>query len=170
MGRFKEADLIIYDTTVSRQPAKFEYKDPNWFLTDENSTNGVFVNDKKIDSNIEYPLHDGDIVKLGPIDDYRWTFYSNPSKIDEVPSSSPPKSKRIRLDQLYETESLKSKMELERKDFRRKVLESERIQKTLNDEKEAITQDLGNATETIDRKTRKKRDENSKSAWKKITI
>lgn len=63
IGRHSDNDLSIRDASVSRQHAEIILKRSGSFtITDLDSMNGVFVNQKKIDSVI---LADGDIVEIG---------------------------------------------------------------------------------------------------------
>jgi hypothetical protein len=63
IGRHSNNDLSIHDASVSRQHAEINLKGSGSFtITDLDSMNGVFVNQKKIDSVI---LADGDIVEIG---------------------------------------------------------------------------------------------------------
>lgn len=63
IGRERTNDLIVDEFEgVSRKHFKIIKENDNFFVKDNNSTNGVFVNDKKIDS---FKLSDGDIVEFG---------------------------------------------------------------------------------------------------------
>jgi hypothetical protein len=63
IGRHSDNDLSIRDASVSRQHAEINLKrSGNFTITDLDSMNGVFVNEKKIDSVI---LADGDIIEIG---------------------------------------------------------------------------------------------------------
>ncbi|HEY5600213.1 MAG TPA: FHA domain-containing protein, partial [Candidatus Manganitrophaceae bacterium] len=61
MGRGK-VDIIIDDPKVSRHHADLEWTEKGFVLNDLNSTNGVFVNDVKIDKKL---LSAGDIIMVG---------------------------------------------------------------------------------------------------------
>jgi pSer/pThr/pTyr-binding forkhead associated (FHA) protein len=63
IGRHSDNDLTIQDPSVSRQHAEIHRKrDGSFTITDLGSVNGVFVNQKKIES---ATLADGDIVEIG---------------------------------------------------------------------------------------------------------
>lgn len=51
--------------SISRHHAKFFFKESQWFVQDLNSTNGSFLNDKKIDK--PEPLSQGDVVRVGEL-------------------------------------------------------------------------------------------------------
>ena len=63
IGRHSDNDLTIQDPSVSRQHAEIHRKrDGSFTITDFDSVNGVFVNQKKIGT---ATLADGDIVEIG---------------------------------------------------------------------------------------------------------
>ena len=47
---------------VSRRHCRFSYRDGRWWLTDLNSLNGVYVNDRPVR---EAELRGGDLVRVG---------------------------------------------------------------------------------------------------------
>jgi len=62
IGRAPDNDLRLTDTTVSSHHAKiFTYLDAS-YIEDLGSTNGTFLNGKRIQ---KHTLHSGDIIKLG---------------------------------------------------------------------------------------------------------
>lgn len=62
LGRDALCDVSITDTRMSRQHAMLFYYAPHFYLKDLGSTNGTFVNDKRIKQAI---LQNGDKVKMG---------------------------------------------------------------------------------------------------------
>jgi len=62
IGRHESCDIILNDHSVSRRQAKIEYQQGEYILTDLASTNGTFVNGKRITT---HPLRDGDTIKAG---------------------------------------------------------------------------------------------------------
>jgi len=64
IGRRSNNDYIINNTSVSGGHAEIRYtpKDNSFLLVDLQSTNGTFVNGKKI---TKATLHDGDIIEFG---------------------------------------------------------------------------------------------------------
>jgi diguanylate cyclase (GGDEF)-like protein len=68
LGRSAESCFQLFDLTVSRQHA-FVWMDPNGLilLTDKGSTNGTFVNGRRIEAHRALPLADGDRVQVGTV-------------------------------------------------------------------------------------------------------
>ncbi|HSS65910.1 MAG TPA: FHA domain-containing protein [Gammaproteobacteria bacterium] len=63
IGRHSDNDLTIRDASISRQHAEIHRRRNGSFtITDLDSVNGVFVNQKKIDS---VTLTDGDLIEIG---------------------------------------------------------------------------------------------------------
>lgn len=63
IGRSREADIIVKGQLASRRHCKLELT-PNgeWAVTDQNSSNGTFVNRQRVTSR---PLRDGDVLQVG---------------------------------------------------------------------------------------------------------
>jgi len=62
IGRLPEMDVILEDEVVSRHQATLRLDRGQLVLVDEGSTNGTFVNDRKVERQV---LHDGDTVEFG---------------------------------------------------------------------------------------------------------
>src|SRR5207245_3980863 len=62
IGRGETAFVRVNEENVSRQHARLFKKGPEVILEDLNSTNGTFVNTRKITSQ---PLKDGDLILIG---------------------------------------------------------------------------------------------------------
>ena len=62
IGRGESIDIRIASENVSRQHAKIVQKEQTFVLEDLNSTNGTFVNTKKV---TETTLRDGDLILIG---------------------------------------------------------------------------------------------------------
>jgi FHA domain len=63
VGRSSEADLLILDPEVSRRHARFENDGRTIFLTDLHSSNGTFLNGRRIEETIE--MRPGDYFDVG---------------------------------------------------------------------------------------------------------
>ncbi len=64
IGRSSRCDVQIDDDNVSRQHAEISYRDGVVWLADLQSTNGSYVNSKRVS---EIPLNDGDLVLIGRV-------------------------------------------------------------------------------------------------------
>ncbi|MBQ9835446.1 MAG: FHA domain-containing protein [Akkermansia sp.] len=69
IGRCEEsADIVLAEPGISRCHARLELTDDGLVVTDENSTNGVWVNDTRLSAyNRQMPLDDGAMLTLGNI-------------------------------------------------------------------------------------------------------
>jgi signal transduction histidine kinase len=64
LGRTKEkADFLIADPSVSRQHAELSFRDGQWILCDLNSSNGTFLNERRITSPTQ--LRNQDQIRCG---------------------------------------------------------------------------------------------------------
>ena len=68
IGRSPDCDVFLDDVTVSRNHALLAERDGRFFVEDEGSLNGTFVNRRRIDS---AELENGDELQIGK---YRLTF------------------------------------------------------------------------------------------------
>jgi hypothetical protein len=84
IGRSLAADVRLDDPTVSRRHALIVRHPEGVRLLDDRSLNGVFVNDKRVESKI---LKDGDEIIIGR---YRVTMISVPAEgAERVPAADP---------------------------------------------------------------------------------
>ena len=63
IGRDPANDLVLSDSMVSRRHAMLELREDTYFLRDNNSSNGTFVNGDRLDEEVR--LRDGDLVAIG---------------------------------------------------------------------------------------------------------
>jgi hypothetical protein len=68
IGRSPDCEVFLDDVTVSRNHAVLIERDGRFFVEDEGSLNGTFVNRRRIDN---APLENGDELQIGK---YRLTF------------------------------------------------------------------------------------------------
>jgi two-component system cell cycle response regulator len=64
VGRGTDSHIILEGDSVSRRHASFERRGAQWFVVDERSTNGTYVNEDQIEGN--RALANGDRIKIGP--------------------------------------------------------------------------------------------------------
>jgi pSer/pThr/pTyr-binding forkhead associated (FHA) protein len=63
VGRAPSSTINVDDTYVSQQHARFFSRDGVWFVEDLGSTNGTYLNDRRLSQPAE--VHAGDVVRLG---------------------------------------------------------------------------------------------------------
>jgi len=63
LGRGEDCDIRLHDHSVSRRHARIEPTAEGYFVFDQQSTNGTFVNDKQLDTS--WLLQDGDYLRVG---------------------------------------------------------------------------------------------------------
>jgi len=68
IGRSPDCEIFLDDVTVSRNHAVLVEENGSYFVEDQNSLNGTFVNRHRID---RVPLEEGDELQVGK---YRMTF------------------------------------------------------------------------------------------------
>jgi hypothetical protein len=68
IGRSPDCGIFLDDVTVSRKHAIVVQRDSGFFVEDQGSLNGTFVNRKRVESSL---LEDGDELQIGK---YRLTF------------------------------------------------------------------------------------------------
>jgi sigma-B regulation protein RsbU (phosphoserine phosphatase) len=69
IGRLPFSDLCLLHEGVSRRHALISAKGAQWYLTDQGSSAGTFLNGVKLRANEPVPLSEGDLLRVGP-----WTF------------------------------------------------------------------------------------------------
>lgn len=62
IGRSPSNDIVLKETKVSRQHAAINFRDGHYVMVDLKSSNGVFINGKRVD---EATLKDGDELEIG---------------------------------------------------------------------------------------------------------
>lgn len=70
-GRHPRCDIFLDDITVSRHHARFTRRDEHFWVSDENSLNGTYVNRTLIDGPVA--LRRGDEVQIGK---FRMVFFT----------------------------------------------------------------------------------------------
>jgi pSer/pThr/pTyr-binding forkhead associated (FHA) protein len=64
IGRNTNCDIRIDDISVSRYHARIEHSKGKWYIADQTSTNGTYINDKRI---AKADIGDGDVLRVGRI-------------------------------------------------------------------------------------------------------
>ncbi len=63
VGSSEDCDIVVHDRTVSRRHAIFQKVEGSWFVDDTASTNGTWINGRRITGST--PVTSGDHVSLG---------------------------------------------------------------------------------------------------------
>jgi hypothetical protein len=66
IGSAPDADIVIHDSAISGKHASLRYKDEKFTITDLDSTNGTFLNDRS-DAIAREELKENDIVRIGEV-------------------------------------------------------------------------------------------------------
>ena len=64
IGRDESNEIILQDEMISRKHAVIKYQNGDWYLFDNNSSNGVFVDNRRIDA-VPYKLQIGGMIQIG---------------------------------------------------------------------------------------------------------
>lgn len=62
IGRASDCDIVLPHISVSKHHARIEFDGQNYFIIDENSTNGVIVNDVRLQG--KHRLHEKDVIVI----------------------------------------------------------------------------------------------------------
>lgn len=74
-----DVDLTPYDAVqcgVSRQHVELLKQDNALYVKDKHSRNGTALNDKVLDADTLYPIHDGDTLELGALSVTIWFVFN----------------------------------------------------------------------------------------------
>ena len=66
IGSASDADIVLRDTAISGKHASLRYKDQKFTITDLDSTNGTFLNDRA-DPIAREELKDNDVIRVGAV-------------------------------------------------------------------------------------------------------
>jgi pSer/pThr/pTyr-binding forkhead associated (FHA) protein/predicted protein tyrosine phosphatase len=84
IGRAPSSDILLSkDKLTSRRHATIQYENGTYFLSDERSANGTFVNGQQLEEKTPYKLQDGDRVAIG---EYEMLFHGNQVDIESLPT------------------------------------------------------------------------------------
>lgn len=64
IGRSRSADITLQDTSVSRIHVRIELRNDQFYVIDNNSSNGTFINRRKVSQS---PLRNGDVLIVGRV-------------------------------------------------------------------------------------------------------
>jgi hypothetical protein len=66
IGSAPDADIVVHDTAIAGKHASLRYKDDRFTITDLDSTNGTYLNDRA-DPIAREELKDNDVVRVGGV-------------------------------------------------------------------------------------------------------
>jgi len=64
VGRGTDNHIVLEGDSVSRRHAHFEHRTSDWYVVDDGSTNGTYLNEEQVAR--ENKLNNGDRIKVGP--------------------------------------------------------------------------------------------------------
>ncbi len=85
LGRNTDCTIPLAGKQVSRQHAHLFFEDGQYLVQDLGSSNGTFVNGKRIPANRPTPIHEGDTFQIGP---YLFGLRPSPSLVTEADEPS----------------------------------------------------------------------------------
>jgi pSer/pThr/pTyr-binding forkhead associated (FHA) protein len=65
LGRGPGSDIVLSDPTVSREHARFEYEEGQWWLRPADSASPTWVNGRRAAPGQRLPVTDGDRLRFG---------------------------------------------------------------------------------------------------------
>ena len=68
IGRNEACDIVVNDSSASREHAVFRTDGSAWYVVDNDSTNGTFLNGEKILVGIKRVIDNGDTLRIGNVD------------------------------------------------------------------------------------------------------
>jgi sigma-B regulation protein RsbU (phosphoserine phosphatase) len=72
IGRLPDRDLVLPDSHISRRHAQIVEENGQFFLLDEGSQSGTYVNNWRVQRQV---LHDGDVIQVGSVDAAHLRFH-----------------------------------------------------------------------------------------------
>ena len=75
IGKSSTCDIIIEDPSISKQHAQILHNENNeLFIIDLGSSNGTFINNRKIETGVPYPIHENDDIQFSNKGNCKLTF------------------------------------------------------------------------------------------------
>lgn len=101
LGRSKEADIVINDSSVSRLHFRIENRSGHFYIFDNNSSNGTYVNKKKVSESV---MTDGDDIIAGRVQFY---FAQKAATADDYLMGDTAETPRSQLAETIETPTVR---------------------------------------------------------------
>ena len=64
LGRSRDCDLVLENPYVARSQATFTCREGRWYLRDNDTRNGTYLNDTRLERDREYLLKSGDVISF----------------------------------------------------------------------------------------------------------
>jgi serine/threonine-protein kinase len=65
LGRNRDNHIVLNSSQISRYHAVIRSEASAWFITDQGSTNGTYINEQRLAARVPHPLRPGDNLRLG---------------------------------------------------------------------------------------------------------
>lgn len=72
IGRTSSCELVIEDEYISRRHAEIIFRDGRFYISDPGSSNGTFLNGRRLSPGEVAPISDGDLIRIGPYHSFRF--------------------------------------------------------------------------------------------------
>ena len=142
IGRSLDASILLNDVRVSRRHACFRYNNNTWAILDNKSSNGVMLNNKKINAGVFLDVHQGDRVAIvAGVDDFEWVIH----ELLSIDSNEKDVSQQIfnEKESISEKEKLVfAKMKEDKLNLEMKVSEIEDEKRCLKEQREKMVKML----------------------------
>jgi len=170
LGRNREAQCMILDVNVSRRHASLKYVSGQGLeITDNKSTNGIYVNQRKIKPETGFPLKNRDRFSLGPEPTgYEWRFEENMKNAVTSESQIDTESNMAAVNDLFNANMKKAeeRFTIEKESLEKRVLEEHKAQENLISEKELLQQELKAKREEFEARQKLENEEFEKKAFR----
>lgn len=125
LGRAQDADLPVLMPGASRHHLKIEVISDAIVITDQNSANGTFVNDRLIPKGQAYTLAPGEIVRLG-LEEIDFRFLAIPKPIEMLSGAAKTQAMMGSMEEIARQMEAKARAAVEQ-ELKSAKLESERL-------------------------------------------
>jgi|GEM_PF-3813016 len=81
IGRSGSSLNFVNDKSVSRNHALITYEGSQYYVQDQGSGNGTFLDDRQLTLNEKAPLRDGSVIRLGPTSELRFELNNDSTQV-----------------------------------------------------------------------------------------
>ena len=163
LGRNQGAQCMILDVNVSRRHASLKHvSGQGWSITDNKSTNGVYVNDRKIEPEKGHQLKHRDRFSLGPdATGYEWRFEEWVNNESTTESKIDTESNMAAMNDLINANMQKAleSFTKEKETLEQRVFQEKTAQENLKSERDLLQQELKAKREEFEAKQKLENEE-----------